>query len=105
MKNAITGRVVSQTGTLTGTISGSQTLTGQISQEISIVGNLATAYSFGSVKYDGDYEITPTVNGLTMETKDRYMTENVKIHAIPFFEVGNTSGGNTVYIAGEIEME
>lgn len=52
--------------------------------------------------YDGSYDITPTVDGLTVETKDKYMLEDVDVNPIPFFSVGNTSGGNTVYIGSEV---
>ena len=52
--------------------------------------------------YDGEYEVIPTVEGLTMETKDKYMTKDVDVHPIPYFSVGNTSGGNTVYIGSEV---
>ena len=52
--------------------------------------------------YEGEYEITPTVDGQTMATKNKYMKEDVDIHPIPFFSVGNTSGGNTVYIGSEV---
>lgn len=52
--------------------------------------------------YNGSYEITPTVDGLTVETKDKYMQKNVDIRPIQFFSVTNTSGGNTVYIGSEV---
>lgn len=56
----------------------------------------------GGDLYEGDYEVTPKVTGQTMATKDKVLTEDVKIKAIPFFNVSNTSGGNTVYIANEV---
>lgn len=52
--------------------------------------------------YDGSYEVTPTVKGLTMETKDKYMLNDVDIQPIPIFKVGNNSGGKTIYIANEV---
>ena len=58
-----------------------------------------------AVKYEGDYEVTPTVDGMELKTKHRFMTDDVTVRAIPFYEVGNTSGGNTVYIADEIKFE
>ena len=101
MTSAITGEVKCRTGTLVGT----HGLTGQLMQEAYLVGNLATAYVSASSKYEGEYEVTPTVEGLTLDTRDKYMTDDVKIRAIPFYEVSNQSGGNTVYIAGDLEME
>ena len=54
-------------------------------------------------KYEGEYEVTPTAEGFELKTKHRYMDDDLKIKGIPYFEARNLSGGNTVYIAGEIE--
>lgn len=88
-----------------GAIIKDQGLNGGISQEATISGSLASAYTTNASPYTGEYEVTPKVDSQQLETKQKYMTDNVKIHAIPFFEVGNTSGGNTVFIANGIEME
>ena len=53
-------------------------------------------------EYDGEYVVTPKVNEQTMGTKDKVMTDDVTIKAIPFFNVGNASGGDTVYIGSEV---
>lgn len=52
--------------------------------------------------YDGSYNVTPTVKGQTIETKDKYMLNDVNIQPIPIFKVGNNSGGKTIYIANEV---
>lgn len=52
--------------------------------------------------YEGDYAVTPKVNSQKMLTKGKMMVDDVTIHPIPFFDVSNTSGGTTVYIAKEI---
>lgn len=52
--------------------------------------------------YKGSYEATPSVNEQTMNTQDKYMSEDVTIRSIPYYSVGNNSGGNTVYIASEV---
>ena len=54
-------------------------------------------------EYTGAYEITPTTAEQTLLTKDKYMSDDVTVKEIPFFEVSNTSGGSTVYIADSIE--
>lgn len=54
--------------------------------------------------YEGSYDVTPTVDGLTMNTKEKYMKENVNVMPIPYYDVSNTSGGTTVYIADELEV-
>ena len=56
----------------------------------------------GGGLYEGDYEVTPKVNAQTMATKDKVMVKDVTVKAIPFYNVSNTSGGNTVYIAKEV---
>lgn len=61
-----------------------------------------TTEYIGGEKYDGDYIVTPKVVGQTLPTKDRVLTDDVTVKAIPFFNVSNTSGGSTVFIAKEI---
>lgn len=51
--------------------------------------------------YEGDYNVTPTVHGETLQTKDKYMEEDLEIKPIPIYETTNNSGGLTVYIAKE----
>lgn len=52
--------------------------------------------------YEGDYTVTPTVDGKTLKTAQTFLEEDIKIKKIPYFEVNNNSGGNTVYIANEV---
>lgn len=52
--------------------------------------------------YEGDYEVTPKVSEQKLPTAMKLLEEDVTIKSIPFFNVGNTSGGSTVYIAKEI---
>lgn len=56
-------------------------------------------------RYEGDYNVTPKVEHQTLATKEKFMVDDVTIQAIPFFEVSNPSGGNTVYIADVIYFE
>lgn len=101
----IVGSIQAPSGTLKGVVSRAKGLTGSVTQKAKLVGNLATAYTAGAAAYTGEYEVTPTVEGLALRTKHKYMTDDVTVRAIPFFEVSNTGGGTTVYIADEIEME
>lgn len=48
--------------------------------------------------YTGVYEITPTTEEQTLETRRRVMAENVTVHEIPYYETTNESGGYTVII-------
>lgn len=52
--------------------------------------------------YLGPYEITPTVDLQTILTAQKFMTQDMTINAIPFYNVGNTAGGSTVYIGTEV---
>lgn len=56
----------------------------------------------GGEPYEGSYIITPKVEEQKMDTKGKIMIDDVTVKSVPFFEVSNTSGGNTVYIASEV---
>ena len=48
--------------------------------------------------YEGSYEVVPSVNSQILPTSQKYMTEDVRIEAIPYAEVSNTAGGSTATI-------
>lgn len=52
--------------------------------------------------YTGSYQITPKVTEQRMPTAQKLMTQDVTVKAIPYYDVSNTSGGSTVYIAKEL---
>ncbi len=52
-------------------------------------------------KYKGPYDITPATTSQVMKTKNKRMTDDVLIRAVPYFETANESG-HTVYIANKI---
>ena len=52
--------------------------------------------------YKGDYMVTPKVEKQELATRQKFMAENVKIKEIPFFEVSNLEGGQTVFIGKEL---
>lgn len=53
--------------------------------------------------YTGSYEVIPKVETQTLPTAQRFLTEDVKVTKIPYYVTGNTSGGDTVYIAKEVD--
>ena len=63
-----------------------------MSQTVSVIG--ALDYPI----YDGPYDATPTVDGLTLATRRRSMTKDVSVEPIPIGSVSNDSGGRTVTI-------
>lgn len=48
--------------------------------------------------YNGSYEITPQIVQQVMYTQNKYMSKDVNIKAIPYYDVSNSMGGSTVYI-------
>lgn len=54
--------------------------------------------------YEGNYEVIPKVSVQTLETKEKFLTENITVCEIPYFDVSNTAGGSTVYIGKEVEF-
>lgn len=52
--------------------------------------------------YKGDYDVIPTVDGVVLQTKDKYLEKDVNVKPIPHYETSNTSGGTTIYIASEV---
>ena len=49
-------------------------------------------------EYKGVYEVTPSVSEQILETSRKVMRENLKVKEIPYAEVSNASGGNTITI-------
>ncbi len=54
-------------------------------------------------KYDGAYDVVPTVEGTSLPTASKYLEQDINIKAIPFYEVSNQFDGQTIFIAKEIE--
>ena len=54
-----------------------------------------------SEKYDGPYEVTPTVDKQILPTKLKTMEDDLTVNSVPYYEVSNQFG-DTVYIASEV---
>ena len=54
------------------------------------------------VPYEGDYRVTPTVDGSVLKTRDKFMADDLTVEPIPYFDTSNTAGGRTIYIADEV---
>lgn len=52
--------------------------------------------------YEGSYEVTPKVTAQTIPTAQKFLTEDMRINSIPYHDVKNTSGGNTIFIGNEV---
>lgn len=55
--------------------------------------------------YDGNYEVIPKVEAQVLQTRQKFMQEDLRVKAIPYYDVGNTAGGSTVFIAAVIEPD
>lgn len=53
-------------------------------------------------QYDGPYEIVPKTEPQILSTREKTMMDDVTVREVPYFEVSNQFGGNTVYIAKEL---
>lgn len=54
--------------------------------------------------YEGSYKAVPQVTAQTLETKQKFLINDITICEIPYFDVTNTAGGSTVYIGKECEI-
>lgn len=50
--------------------------------------------------YEGSYTVTPKPEEQTLETKNKYLVEDVVVKDIPYAEVTNNANGITVTIGG-----
>ena len=94
---------------LTGTLKSSGVLTGfissgQLSGVLTASGNLTCSIAPTSEvePYDGETEVTPKVDGFTLETKGLQMASDITIKPIPYGETSNLQDGLTVFIADEV---
>ena len=69
-------------------------------------GNIQTVTSAPDVEiYTGNYEVIPKADeGTTLHTAQKYLTQNVSVRKIPYYETDNTAGGTTIYIASDDEL-
>lgn len=50
--------------------------------------------------YAGDYEVTPKIADQRLLTHDRWLSRDVVVKAIPYYEVENVERGTTAIIGG-----
>lgn len=105
MVHEIEKDILFQSSSAKGCLSNERSIKGHLSNQGQLLGRLATAYTTSALPYEGSYSVTPATFEQKLYTRNRNLIEDVTIRPIPFFEVSNQSGGQTVYIAGEVEME
>lgn len=83
----------------------------QIRANASLSGDVQAGASLGQTviqyvgetnPYTGNYIIDPDFEGQVLQTRQKYMTDNVTINPIQVESVSNIEGGRTVYIGGII---
>ena len=84
---------------LYGSVIRKQNISGSIVLKKSISGVVSLPYSIN--RYEGEYVITPTIDGQTLETANKMLIDDVTINAIPYQDVSNPQGGRTITIAFE----
>ena len=85
---------------LRGKIDQKSTVSGNIHPKSSISGKIGSPEQVPFPYYDGEYNIMPDWDDITLETEQKSMAENVTVQKIPYHETTNLSGGITVTIGG-----
>lgn len=78
-------------------------MTGSLSRVGSLSGSISVARSGGEIPsgsiYRGSYELIPDpTKAQELQTKNKFLSDNVKINKIPYFETDNSEGGKTIII-------
>lgn len=76
-------------------------ITGRIDASASM-GQTVIQYIGESNPYTGDYTVDPDFDGKVLQTRQKYMRDNVTVNPIQVESVSNPAGGRTVYIGGII---
>ena len=50
--------------------------------------------------YEGSYEAIPGVDAQSLPTRNRWLSSDLVVQAIPYYEVDNTERGTTAIIGG-----
>lgn len=72
-------------------------LMGSMNSKGTLIGSCEKADS-SIERYDGAYEVTPSKDEEILETKNKKLINDITVHAVPYSEVSNISGGYTVTI-------
>lgn len=96
----LVGSVTNQYGTLHGICRRGVALNAKIvDTTLKLKARIQLPASITADIYDGDYEVSPAVDAKELETKHKFMQDNVTVLAIPYYEVSNDQNGFTAIIA------
>lgn len=52
--------------------------------------------------YNGDYFVIPKIEQQELATSNKFLSQDIHIAQIPYYEVSNSANGNTVIIGGDL---
>lgn len=70
-------------GNLQGVVTTQQELKGNISAALELIGNVNAGGVILPEYYEGEYEITPRTEAQVLDTKDKFLKDNVVVAPIP----------------------
>lgn len=89
---------ISHGANVTATVSTGASVAVEISSPVDVGVGVGTQTHRGRDPYVGSYEATPTAYEQALPTAGKSMARDVTVHAVPYFETSNESGGMTVSI-------
>ena len=81
------------------TLDGDEALSFDLSSESCITIDVSTPHVLEADVYQGSHDVTPKTYEQTLETKRKFLADDITIREIPYFETSNDADGKTVYIA------
>ncbi len=88
---------IKKPGKITARIKGVDKLSAQLGSVVVVVEDISHL-----PQYDGPYEVTPRVTAQTLPTARKILTDDITVREIPRYDVSNTAGGKTIFIANEV---
>lgn len=89
------------TESLSGTLASEGNITASIAEIGSVSGGLSM-FAGDYQPYTGEYTVNPDFDGRTLDTANKYMSDNLVVEPIQVESVSNLGGGKTIYIGGII---
>lgn len=87
---------------INGTLSVVRRINGTIGSQGRVGGSINRATREYATVYEGPYSVIPKAYfEQTLETAQKYMTDDVTVSQVPYYETSNNYG-TTVYIANEV---
>ena len=85
---------------ISGKVTARGAVAGRVRSEAGISGKVEIGKTKSLPWYEGEYEVIPKWEDITLKTKQKSMREDVTMQAIPYAEVDNLAGGKTAIIGG-----